>query len=85
MRAAGFEPTIPTNERPQTHAVERAVTGIGSLFTPFCLYFQSLFSSSILYHCISSVHHNSSALLLQQFAMYFCCSSSCMMDAVTCH
>jgi len=40
MRAAVFEPTIPTNERPQTHALDRAVTGIGSLFTPLYLYFQ---------------------------------------------
>jgi len=26
----GFEPTIPASERPQTHALERAATGIGS-------------------------------------------------------
>jgi hypothetical protein len=62
MCAAGFEPTIPTNERPQTHALDSAVTG--SLFTPLYLYVQSLSLSSILYHCSSSAHHNSSALLL---------------------
>jgi hypothetical protein len=28
MLPAGFEPTIPVNERPQTHALERAATGI---------------------------------------------------------
>jgi hypothetical protein len=27
----GFEPTIPASERPQTHALERAATGIGRL------------------------------------------------------
>jgi hypothetical protein len=26
---AGFEPTIPVSERPQTHALDRAATGIG--------------------------------------------------------
>jgi hypothetical protein len=25
----GFEPTIPVSERPQTHALDRAATGIG--------------------------------------------------------
>jgi hypothetical protein len=29
MLPAGFEPAIPANERPQTHALDRAVTGIG--------------------------------------------------------
>jgi hypothetical protein len=28
MSPAGFEPTIPASERPQTHALDRAVTGI---------------------------------------------------------
>ena len=29
MTPAGFEPTIPVSERPQTHALNRAATGIG--------------------------------------------------------
>jgi hypothetical protein len=29
MPPAGFEPAIPASERPQTHALERAVPGIG--------------------------------------------------------
>jgi len=29
MPSAGFEPTIPASEWSQTHALERAVTGIG--------------------------------------------------------
>jgi hypothetical protein len=28
MLPAGFEPTIPASERPQTHALDRAATGI---------------------------------------------------------
>ena len=28
MRPVKFEPTIPANERPQTHVLERAATGI---------------------------------------------------------
>jgi len=29
MRPVGFEPTISASERPQTHTLERAGTGIG--------------------------------------------------------
>jgi len=29
MPPAEFEPAIPTNERPQTHALDRAATGTG--------------------------------------------------------
>jgi hypothetical protein len=32
MPSAGFEPTILVSERPQTHALERAATGIGHSF-----------------------------------------------------
>jgi hypothetical protein len=31
MPLAGFEPTIPSSERPQTHALDRSATGIGNL------------------------------------------------------
>ena len=31
MPSAGFEPTIPRSERPQTHTLDRAATGIGFL------------------------------------------------------
>jgi hypothetical protein len=30
MPPVGFEPTIPVSERPQTHVLDRAATGIGS-------------------------------------------------------
>jgi hypothetical protein len=33
MTPVGFEPEIPASERPQTHALERAATGIGQLIT----------------------------------------------------
>jgi hypothetical protein len=33
MSQAGFEPTIPASERPQTHALDRAATQIGPLNT----------------------------------------------------
>jgi hypothetical protein len=29
MPPVGFEPTIPVSERPQTHVLDRAATGIG--------------------------------------------------------
>jgi len=31
MPPAGFQPAIPASERPQTHALDRAATGIGSV------------------------------------------------------
>jgi len=33
MPPARFEPTIPASERPQTHTLERAETGIGLLYS----------------------------------------------------
>ena len=33
MLPAGFEPIIPASERPQTHALDRAATGIGLKYT----------------------------------------------------
>ena len=30
MLPVGFKPTIPTSERPQTHALDRAATGTGT-------------------------------------------------------
>jgi hypothetical protein len=32
---AGFEPTIPANDRPQTHALDRAATGIDSKYVRY--------------------------------------------------
>jgi hypothetical protein len=34
MGPAGFEPTIPASERPQTQALDRAATGIGVIRSP---------------------------------------------------
>jgi hypothetical protein len=31
MLPEGFEPAIPANERPQTHVLDRAATGIGNI------------------------------------------------------
>ena len=31
MLSTGFEPAIPASKRPQTHALDRAATGIGAL------------------------------------------------------
>ena len=33
MSLAGFEPTIPAGEQPQTYALDRAATGTGCLIT----------------------------------------------------
>jgi hypothetical protein len=34
MPPEGFELTIPASERPQTHALQRAATGIGTYLPP---------------------------------------------------
>jgi hypothetical protein len=49
MAPAGFEPTIPASQRPQSHAFNRAAAGIGS---PIFLYH---FSMSFLYYITSSL------------------------------
>jgi len=36
MPAAGFEPTIPASERPQTHALDRANTEMAMSLIEFC-------------------------------------------------
>jgi hypothetical protein len=44
MSSVGFEPAIPASERPQTHALDRAATGIGI----FAVFGKSNFFPSIL-------------------------------------
>jgi hypothetical protein len=41
MPPAGFEPTIPANERPQTHALDRAATGIGEVAYFTTIYYRT--------------------------------------------
>ena len=36
MPRVGFEPTISADERPQTHALDRAATGTGNLYIYLC-------------------------------------------------
>ena len=44
LPTAGFEPTIPALERPQTYALDRETTGIG------CLYLRTLNGQSYFAH-----------------------------------
>jgi hypothetical protein len=46
MPPAGIKPTVPANEQPQTHALNRAATGPGTL----CYY--SLYNSGSLLRCL---------------------------------
>ena len=39
MPPVGFEPTISAGERPQTHALDRAATGTGTLLVLFVVCF----------------------------------------------
>jgi len=34
MPSREFEPAIPASERPQTHALDRAATGVGGMIRP---------------------------------------------------
>ena len=45
MPPAGFEPAIPARERPQTHALDHAATGIGTLSHKTML-FRSVFCAA---------------------------------------
>jgi hypothetical protein len=40
MPRAGFKPTIPATKRPQTYALDRAVTGIGITNYKLRIYFK---------------------------------------------
>ena len=48
MSPVGFEPTISAGERPQTHALDRATTGIGF----FCLYTAEIITYKLFLFCI---------------------------------
>jgi len=48
MSPAVFEPTISASERPQTHALDRAATGIGF----FCLYTAEIIMYTLFLFCI---------------------------------
>jgi hypothetical protein len=52
MPPAGFEPKIPVSERPQTHALDRAATGIGCCRLYYIKYY--LNSSCIFLQCLLS-------------------------------
>jgi hypothetical protein len=60
---AGFEPVIPTSERPQTHALDRAATGIGGIYSHF----------QILTHSTKSVV-NILANLSHAALVFLCCN-----------
>ena len=43
----GFEPTIPASERPQTHALDCAATGIGNIMFTHVIYFWNILGFEI--------------------------------------
>jgi hypothetical protein len=46
MPSAGLEPVIPATKRPQTYALDRAVTGIGSLIV-LLVFIYRLFNDAV--------------------------------------
>ena len=55
MPTAGYEPAIPETERSQTHALDRAATGIGLqhriIFAKFCTLLGKRKPSDYSVHC----------------------------------
>jgi hypothetical protein len=50
LTPAGFEPTIPPSERPQSHTLDRAATGIGIIiFVYFIFFYHNLLVSDTNY------------------------------------
>jgi hypothetical protein len=43
MPPAGFEPSIPASERPQTHALDHVATETGHVFIPLNIFQALLF------------------------------------------
>jgi hypothetical protein len=54
MPTVGFKPTIPASERPQTHALDRAATGIGTTY--YCLFLERQPPEGLLIHKDSRSH-----------------------------
>jgi hypothetical protein len=65
MPPAGFEPTIPASERPQTHALDRAAIGIGihlgnSLFNYVCdmVYYSTPYHNVMSFNTVSVLKYH---------------------------
>jgi hypothetical protein len=77
MPPAAFEPTIPTSEQPQTHALDRAATGIGHVNLRWKKYLcNRLFLSTYRFHChYDSVSFSQLHFIHPPTSMPYNCSS----------
>ena len=57
MPQAGFEPAIRASERPKIHALDRAATGIGSIYAYVSQIFSCLDVFKLNLVCMSHVPH----------------------------
>jgi len=72
MPPAGFEPTIPASERPQTHALDRAATGLswhdwwycGSMLPQYQINIRKLICKCFLKKCDFSKEQYSSLKMI---------------------
>ena len=62
---AGFEPAIPASEKPQTHALNRAATGIGSYYIYYYYFYVTLQKSCNISNTSSCTSH-------EPFLLHFC-------------
>ena len=77
MAPAGFEPAVPTSERPQTPSLDRAATGIGSEthWLNYDEYFQVHSGVPCSYH--TSATDTFRCVPSWQFSFIFVVSRSC--------
>jgi hypothetical protein len=61
MPSVGFEPAIPASERPKTHALDRAATGIGIILYYIILY-------CIILYCVILYY-----IILRYIILYYIC------------
>jgi len=66
MLSPGFEPTIPSSERRQTHALDRAATGIGFIHLHIYIYLLIYYVSTTL-----SVPHSTHCCVIRQLVRFF--------------
>ena len=59
MSSAGFEPAIPAIERLQTHALDRAATGIGQAYKLQVFIFETQYLPNLVSNTVFRAHNMS--------------------------
>jgi hypothetical protein len=73
MSPAGFEPAIPASERPQTHSLDRAASGILFLFD----WMSFLFIGFVYIIPSLDILYSDDHIFLSLLCWYYCCLAEC--------